>query len=237
MNKIFKSLNFLPSRERKFFKFSKSIELIIKDPCIFASRKYLLSGFNIVYDTNRQIFACVGRRDFFRRHFFANCTRSDDRSRIGCSGIEGVAVKGAVETAFTSGEEGRGGRRRSCNVEGICRRWRLPHSTGRRNISRTTCVDPDSLIFWSPPLPPAALCPSVSPLITGDYTRLCVSQCDNMWLQIDRCACVEIRDLKETACYDNELLLLQCNLHYSTESHVRASVMRIRCNSFLKSYL
>lgn len=121
-------------------------------------------------------------------------------SQIGYSEIEGVAVKGAVEAAFTFGEEGGG--RRSCDVEGICRRWRLPHSTGRRNISRTTCVDPtplsSGLHLCPPTLSPAALCPSVSPLITGDYTRLCVrSRCDNIWLQIDHCMCGNSRSKRD----------------------------------------
>lgn len=136
---------------------------------------------------------------FFLTPFFVNCTRSDDRCRRSVTTeSKGSQLRARSRLHSLPGEE-RGGWW-SCDVEGICRRWRLPHSTGRRNISRTTCVDPtplsSGLHLCPPTLSPAALCPSVSPLITGDYTRSCVrSRCDNIWLQIDRCICRETREL------------------------------------------
>lgn len=112
-------------------------------------------------------------------------------SQIGYSGIEGVAVKGAVEAAFTFEEEGGG--------TAVVRR--------RRNLSSLTVTTqhrssqyisddvrrPDSLIFRSPPLPPDPVpccslpirfprsslaithgCVSVRDATTSDYRLTCM---------------------------------------------------------------
>lgn len=160
-----------------------------------------------------------------------NCTRSDDRCRRSVTAkSKGSPLRARSRLHSPSGRrEGDGGRATSKEfvvVDGYHTAQVVAIYLARRASTRlpylpvsTSAPRPCPLLLFAHPFPRSSLaithgCVSVRDATTSDYRLTTV--------------CVETRDLKETGCYDNELLLLECNLHYFTQSHVRVSVIRIR---------
>lgn len=160
--------------------------------CIFASRKYLLSGFS----ARRTHCLWYQLREFRARfstramQFFTTlrelCTLGRLMSRIGYSGIEGSPLRARPGLHSPPGAVVQ--RRRNLSSLTVTTQHRssqyISHDVRR----------PDSLIFRSPPLPPDPVpCCSLPIRFPAHHRRLhtrllCVhSRCDNVSLQIDRC--------------------------------------------------
>ena len=106
-----------------------------------------------------------------------------------------------------------------CNVEGICRRWWSPRSTGRRNISYTTCVDPSPLSFGLHLCPLTLflllfvhLFPCSSPAVTHTYIHLMQCWTITDRLPIHRLSLCERRNAVTVNCFSWNFYYRETNL-------------------------